>query len=102
MPNVVVLRLVRLHVLHDCEARLNVLPNSLKSLWRWFMVEKWTFNSWATALVDIPDIPARSLKTWVSVASCCVIKLHILDWPFIVGSPSHTFFGPFFLGLLCT
>ncbi len=35
-------------------------------LWRWLMVEKWTFNSWATALVNIPAVSmpiARSLKT---------------------------------------
>ncbi len=46
--------------------RLDVLPNSLKRLWRWLMVEKWTFNSRATALVDIPAVSmpiARSLKT---------------------------------------
>ncbi len=30
----------------------HVLPNSLKCLWRRLMVEKWTFNSRATALVD--------------------------------------------------
>ncbi len=45
---------------------LDVLPNSLKCLWRRLMVEKWTFNSWATALVDIPAVSmpiARSLKT---------------------------------------
>ncbi len=42
--------------------QLDVLPNSLKRL----MVQKWTFNSWATALVDIPAVSmtiARSLKT---------------------------------------
>ncbi len=46
--------------------RLDILVNSLKRLWRWLMVEKWTFNSQATALVDIPavSIPiACSLKT---------------------------------------
>ncbi len=46
--------------------RLDVLPNSLKHLWRRLMVEKWTFNSRATALVDIPAVSmpiARSLKT---------------------------------------
>ncbi len=46
--------------------RLDVLPNSLKRLWRWLMVEKWTFNSQATALVDIPAVSmpiARFLKT---------------------------------------
>ncbi len=46
--------------------RLDVLPNSLKRLWRRFMVEKWTFNSRATALVDTPAVSmpiARSLKS---------------------------------------
>ncbi len=47
--------------------QLNVLPNSLKRLWKWFMVEKWTFNSRATALVDIPAVSmpiACSFKTF--------------------------------------
>ncbi len=42
------------------------MPNSLKRLWRRLMVEKWTFNSRATALVDIPAVSmpiVRSLKT---------------------------------------
>ncbi len=39
--------------------RLDVLPNSLKRLWRQLMVEKWTFNSRATALVDIPAVSNR-------------------------------------------
>ncbi len=46
--------------------RLDVLPNSLKRLWRQLMAEKWTFNSRATALVDIPAVSmpiAHSLKT---------------------------------------
>ncbi len=36
--------------------QLDVQPNSLKCLWRWLMVEKWTFNTRATALVDIPAV----------------------------------------------
>ncbi len=71
--------------------RLDVQPNSVKCLWRWLMVEQLTLNSWATALVDIPalNMPiAHSLKT--SVALCCVIKLHILEWPFIVARQRHT------------
>ena len=47
--------------------RLDVLPNDLKWHWRRLMVEKLTFNSLATALVDIPAVSmpiARSLKTW--------------------------------------
>ncbi len=53
--------LVWLHVVCGCEYwmyshpcwMLDVLPNSLKRLWRRLMVEKWTFNSRTTALVDI-------------------------------------------------
>ncbi len=73
--------------------RLDVLPNSLKHLWRWLMVEKWTLNSRATALVDIPAVSmpiTRSLKHVTSVALCCVIKRHILKWPFTVVSLRHT------------
>jgi hypothetical protein len=33
--------------------RLDALPNSLKRRWRQFTVEKLTFNSLATTLVDI-------------------------------------------------
>ncbi len=47
--------------------RLNVEPNSLKHLWRWLMVEKWTFNSRATALVDIPA---------VSMPIACSLKIY--------------------------
>ena len=39
----------------------------LEWYWRWLMVEKWTFNSLATVLVDISAVCmpiARSLKTW--------------------------------------
>ncbi len=53
------------------------------------MVEKLTFNSRVTALVDIPAVSmpiARSLKT----CDICGIKLHILEWPFIVASLRHT------------
>ena len=75
--------------------RLDILPNFLKRHWRQFMVEKWTFNSLATAVVDIPlnlrhlwpfIVPNTrctcamiTLKT--SVALCFVTKRHILEWP---------------------
>ncbi len=75
--------------------RLDVLPNSLKRLWRRLMVEKFTLNSRATALVDItavnmPIVAQSKLAT--SVALCCVIKLHILEWfrSSIVASLRHT------------
>ncbi len=74
--------------------RLDVLPNSLKRLWRWLMVEKLTFNSWATAPVDIPAVRmpiARSLETYdiCGLVTCAVIKLHILECHFIVASLRH-------------
>jgi hypothetical protein len=53
------------------------------------MVDTLTFNSLATALVDIPaaSMPiARSEKT--SVALCCLTKLHIVE--FIVPSTRCT------------
>ena len=56
------------------------------------MVEKLTLHSLETALVDIPVVSmpiARSLNM-ISVALCCVIKLHVLEWPFIVPSTRCT------------
>ncbi len=59
------------------------------------MVEKLTLNSRATALVDVnavnmPIVAQSKLAT--SVALCCVIKLHILEWfrSFILASLRHT------------
>ena len=46
---------------------LDVQPNSLKWCWRQLMVEKWTFNSLATALVDILAVSmliTYPLKNW--------------------------------------
>ncbi len=77
-------------LLRDC---LDVLPNSLKRLWRGLMVEESTFNSRATAILDIPAVSMpieRSFKIATSVALCCAIKLQILEWPFIVASLRHT------------
>ncbi len=58
---------------------LAVLPNSLKCLWKQLMVDKWTFNSQATALVDIPSLSmpiARSLKTCdVCVCAVCIVMM---------------------------
>ncbi len=71
-------------IVADC---LDVLPNSLKCLWRRLMVEKWTFNS--TALVDIPAVSmpiARSLKT----CDICGIVLCDKTAHFIVASLRHT------------
>jgi hypothetical protein len=47
--------------------QLDALPNSLKQRWRWLMVDKLTFNSLTTVLVDIPAVSmpiARSLQIW--------------------------------------
>ncbi len=69
-----------------CTAKFSETP--LRRL----IVEKLTFNSRATALVDIPAVSmpiTRSLKIVTSVTLCCVIKLQILEWPFIVASLRH-------------
>ncbi len=76
--------------------RLDVLPNSLKRLWRWLMVDKSKLNSRATALVDILAVSmpiAHSFKTcdicgivlcdktanfWVAF-SCGQPKAHLWD-----------------------
>ncbi len=48
--------------------RLDVLPNSLKRLWRQLMVEKWTFNSrqqlWWTFLQSAYQLHAPSKHPW--------------------------------------
>ncbi len=72
--------------------RLYVLLNSLKCLWR-RMVEKWTFNSRATALVDIPAVSmpiTRSLKTCDICGIVLCDETAHLEWPFIVSSLRHT------------
>ncbi len=44
---------------------------------------------WWTFLQSAYQLHAPS-KLATSVALCCVIKLHILEWPFIVASLRHT------------
>ncbi len=44
---------------------------------------------WWTFLPSACQLHAPS-KLATSVALCCVIKLHILEWPFIVASLRHT------------
>ncbi len=61
--------------------RLDVLPNYLKCLWRRLMVDKLTFISRATALVNIPAVSmttARSLKT---CDICGIVLGDLLLWP---------------------
>ena len=53
------------------------------------MVEELTLNYLETALVDIPESACQlhtPSKLETSVALCCVTKLHILEWTFIVPS----------------
>ena len=51
----------------------------------------WTFNSLAKTLVNIPACQLHTPSTFeTSVALCCVTKLHILEWPFIVPSTRCT------------
>ncbi len=56
--------------------RLDVLPNSLKRLWRQLMVEKWTFNSRPTAL---EDIPAVSMPIACSLKICDICGITLCD-----------------------
>ncbi len=55
---------------------LDVLPNSLKCLWRRLMVEKWTFNSQSTALVDITAV---SLPIACSLKTCDICGIVLCD-----------------------
>ncbi len=62
-----------------CTAKFSEMP-----------LEKLTFNSRETALVDIPAVSMpieRSLKTCVICGIVLCDKLHILEWPFIVAQP---------------
>ena len=64
---------------------LGILPNSLKLCWRRLMVEKWTLNYLATALLGIPTISmpiARSLNLRTAhfrVAFCPQHKVHLCN-----------------------
>ncbi len=63
---------------------------------RWFIIhDPWNEHSihgqqlWWTFLQSVCQLHAPS-KLATSVVLCCVIKLHILEWPFIVSSIRHT------------
>lgn len=72
--------------------QIDIMPNSLKHLWRQLVVEKWTANSPATALADILSQHAnyRLPPKLQHLRLCCVIELHILKWPCMGGSLRHT------------
>ncbi len=53
--------------------RLDVLPNSLRRLWRWLMVEKWISNSRATALVDIPAVSMAITRSLITYDICGIV-----------------------------
>ncbi len=68
--------------------RLDVLPNSLKCFWRWLMVEKWTLNSRATALVDIAAVFYCTTFIVASLRHTCAIIMlsnQHLDMPHLWG-----------------
>ncbi len=92
--------LVWLHMVCGCEAGWMSLPNSLKRLWRriWYGREMniqftdyssswatlwWTFLQSACQL----HVPPQTCDI---CGLCCVIQLHILEWPFIVSSLRYT------------
>ncbi len=56
--------------------RLDLLPKSLKCLRRWLMVDKRTFNSQATALVDIPAV---SIPNACSIKTCDICGIVLCD-----------------------
>ena len=64
---------------------LDVLLNSLKLSWRRLMVEKLTFKSLPTALVDILAV---SMPTLDICGNCVWWQQNIFEWPFIVPSSS--------------
>lgn len=67
--------------------QMDVLPNSLKWRWRWLMVVKWTFNSWATALVDIP----------CGLHASCTLPQSLQHlWYFVVWLKMHTLEGSYY------
>ncbi len=85
--------LVWLHVVCGCEAGWMYC----QILWNAFGDGLWLRNEhsihgqhlWWTFLQSACQLHAPS-KLATSVALCCVIKLHILEWPFIVSSLRHT------------
>ncbi len=75
---------------HTWWGRLNVLPNPRKRHWRLLMVVKWTRQQLYWAFLQSAcqlDAPSKLMTT---MGLCCVIKLHILEWPFIVTHTWHT------------
>ena len=68
--------------------QLDVLQNSLKWRWRRLMVEKLTLNSANSSGGHSCSQHCMLSQLETSVALCCVTKLHILEWPFIVPSTS--------------
>ncbi len=93
------MKMLDVEVLHWCGYTWSAVVRQVGCIAKFYetplrrlIVEKLTFNSRATALVDIPAVSmpiTRSLKIVTSVTLCCVIKLHILEWPFIVASLRH-------------
>ncbi len=70
-----------------CTAKFSETP--LEMAYGREMNIKFTGNIWWTFLQSACQLHAPS-KLAESVALCCVIKLHILEWPFIAASLRHT------------
>ncbi len=47
-------------------------------------------SDWSQTILEVKMLDVEVLGWCTSVALCCVIKLHILEWPFIVASLRHT------------
>ncbi len=65
--------LVWLHVVCGLWCRLDVLPNSLKRLWRWLMLENEDINSRATALVGHSAVNHANCTLPQTCDICCIM-----------------------------
>ncbi len=84
--------LVWSHMVCGCEAGwmyCQNLGNDIGDLWQWNEHSVHRQQLWWTFLQSACQLHTPS-KLVTSVALCYVIKLHILEWPFIVTSPRHT------------
>jgi hypothetical protein len=83
---------------------LDVLPNSQKQSWeagygREINIQVWQQLWWTFLQLACQLHNPSKLET--SLASCCVIKLHILEWPFIVPSTRCTYVMVMLFNQLC-
>lgn len=100
MLDVVVLRLVRLHVFHGCGARLNVLPNSLKSLLETVYGGEMDIQFMGNSSGGYFCMPtAHSLK--ICDVRCIVLCDKTAQFRVYSGLPKSQLFETFFRSFVC-